>query len=375
MALKDSQKSMYQHSEVKIELLKRYLEKYLNILSNSTFVGDIHIYDLFCGEGIYDNGGKGSPITIMETIKNTYFGGKSKAAPLSKFHCFFNDQDCDKITKLKNEINERKLHDSNIGECRFSVADYKNALPEVINKINSFKKEKAFVFIDPYGYKEISIRDISSLLENKKSEVLLFLPTQFMFRFEEKGTPESLKVFIEELLPSAEWPKSETGIDFIENLKTAFRKQIGDKYFVDSFIITRDKNQFFCLFFFTSHIYGFEKMLESKWQIDEEEGRGWHYNQNIDLFSCVEKHPCTEKFEVNLLAFLKEQPRSNAEVYYFTLHNGYLPTHATQILVRFQNDNIISVDNFDGSKARKSSFYINYRDYKNSPCKIAIRTI
>lgn len=265
------------------------------------------------------------------------------------------------------------MHHQNIGNCDFSTNDYKNVLPGVINKISSLKNEKAFVFIDPYGYKDISIIDIFHLLEKKKSEVLLFLPTQFMFRFEEKGTPESLKVFIEELLPKEEWPMSETGIDFIENLKTAFRKKLGNEFFVDTFIITRDKNQFFCLFFFTSHIYGFEKMLETKWQIDEEEGRGWHYDHNVDLFSAIEKQPCTDKFEKNLRDYLTGQSRTNADVYYYTLHNGFLPTHATQILGNFQNDNLISVEKPDGSKARKSSFYINYRDYKDFPNKVIIK--
>lgn len=373
MALKDSQKIMLQHSEVKIDLLRRYLEKYLSILSNSTFVDDIYIYDLFCGEGIYEGGGKGSPIIIIEVIKNAYFSRKNKDPNPSKCHCFFNDHDGEKISNLINEIDERKLHHPNIGECEYSINDYKTVLPDIIKRINSLKKEKAFVFIDPYGYKDICIKDIHHLLESKKSEVLLFLPTQFMFRFEEKGTPESLIVFIEELMPKKDWPKSDTGIDFIENLKAAFRKKLGGKFFVDSFIITRDKNQFFCLFFFTSHIYGFEKMLETKWQIDEEEGRGWHYDHNIDLFSAIEKQPCTDKFEKNLLDYLKEQPRTNADAYFYTLYNGFLPKHATQILGSFQNDKLITVERPDGSKARKSSFYINYQDYKNDPDRVIIK--
>jgi three-Cys-motif partner protein len=364
---------MYQHSEVKIDLLRRYLEKYLNILSNSPFVSDIYIYDLFCGEGVYEGGGKGSPITILETIKDIFFANKNKEESKSNFHCCFNDLDDKKIEKLINEINERKLCRPNISGCNFVSKDYKEILPSVIDEINSLKKEKAFVFIDPYGYKDISIKNIYCLLENKKSEVLLFLPTQFMFRFEDKGTPESLLVFIEELMPKEEWPSSDTGIDFIENLKLAFRKSLGAEFFVDSFIITRDKNQFFCLFFFTSHIYGFEKMLESKWQIDEEQGRGWHFNQEHDLFSNVEKEPITDNFEKNLLNFLKERPRTNADVYSYTLHNGYLPTHATQILCKFQQDDTISVEKPDSTKARKSSFYINYKDYKEFPEKIIIK--
>ncbi|MDP4129232.1 MAG: hypothetical protein Q8939_03645, partial [Bacteroidota bacterium] len=41
----------------------------------------------------------------------------------------------------------------------------------------NLKKEKAFVFIDPYGYKHIKASDIQNLLKTRIAEVLLFLPT------------------------------------------------------------------------------------------------------------------------------------------------------------------------------------------------------
>jgi len=370
--MKESQQSMMQHSEVKIRLLKLYLERYLNILSASRHFGDIHIYDLFCGEGIYKDKDKGSPIIILETIKDIFFAKKANGNQPDKFNCLFNDIEKWKIEKLQTEIGTRKLHYPEIGKLNFFQIDYRNLLPQIINEINSLKKEKAFVFIDPYGYKDIKVADLKSLLQSKKSEVLLFLPTQFMFRFENKGTPECLVDFISELMPVDQWPESETGIDFIENLTEAFRKSLGIDYFVDSFIISRDKNKFFCLFFFTSHIYGFDRMLDSKWKIDEEEGRGWEYQSENSLFNNVEKEANTIKFEQKLIAFLKNE-RTNSDVYQFTLHNGHLPTHANEILIKLQTDGKLSALNSDDSKARKSSFYLNYKDYKNEPKRIKLK--
>lgn len=277
-----------QHSEVKIRLLRLYLERYLNILTQSKHFGDIHLYDLFCGEGIYEGEGKGSPIVILETIKNIFYANKSNGNS-DKFNCMFNDIEKWKIEKLQKEIIDRKLHYSEIGSLRFSQKDYRELVPSIAQEINGLTKQKAFVFIDPYGYKDIKVADIKSLLKSNRSEVLLFLPTQFMFRFEEKGTPECLLEFINELMPAEQFPVSETGVDFIENLTEAFRNTMGKGYFVDSFIITRDKNQFFCLFFFTSHIYGFDRMLDAKWKIDEEEGRGWNSQTENSLFSEVVK--------------------------------------------------------------------------------------
>jgi len=370
--MKESQQIMMQHSEVKIRLLKLYLERYLNVLTQSKYVGDIHLYDLFCGEGIYDDDGKGSPIVILETIKKIFYANKSSGNKTDKFNCLFNDIEKWKVEKLQKEIANRKLHYSEIGKLSFSQKDYKTLLPEVANEINGLKKQKAFVFIDPYGYKDIKVGDIKSLLQSNKSEVLLFLPTQFMFRFETKGTPECLVDFISELMPIEQWPTSNTGIDFIENLTEAFRISLGLDYFVDSFIITRDKNQFFCLFFFTSHIYGFDRMLDAKWKIDEEEGRGWSQHIEHSLFSQVDKRANTFKFEQKLQEFLKTE-KTNSEVYQFTLHNGHLSSHANDILTKLQNEGKLSAVKTDGTPARKSSFYLNYKEYKNTSNKIKLR--
>src|SRR5690606_38862115 len=137
-------------------------------------------------------------------------------------------------------------------------------------------------------------------------------------------------------------------------------------FFVDSFIISRDKNQFFCLFFFTSHIYGFDRMLDTKWEIDTEDGRGWKFNAaSSDLFSQVVSSPNTSKFEKNLEAYL-EQKRSNKELYVFTLRNGHLPAHAGQILKKWQDDGILVATLPDGKPARKSAFYISWSSYKNN---------
>ena len=370
--MKESQQIMMQHSEVKIRLLKLYLERYLNILSTSKYIGDIQVYDLFCGEGIYNDENKGSPIVILETIKNIYFTNKAKGVQTDKFNCFFNDIETWKIDKLKREITNRNLHYPEIGYLNFYETDYRLLLPKIISEINALKKEKAFVFIDPYGYKDIKVADIKNLLQSKKSEVLLFLPTQFMFRFENKGTPECLVDFISELMPVDEWPISETGINFIQNLTEAFRKSLGNDYFVDSFIITRDRNQFFCLFFFTSHIYGFDRMLDAKWKIDEEEGRGWQYQSDCTLFSQIEKEPNTVKFEKILIDFLKTE-RTNRELYQFTLHNGHLPSHANAILTKQQTEGKLIALQSDGTVARKSSFYLNYKSCRDEPGKIKLK--
>ena len=70
MSTLDPQKNLLLHSKAKVDFYKKYLEKYLGILFQSTYIEEINIYDLFCGIGIYENGKKGSPIVAFECIKN-----------------------------------------------------------------------------------------------------------------------------------------------------------------------------------------------------------------------------------------------------------------------------------------------------------------
>ena len=69
MDKKNSQINLLNHSEAKIKLFGDYIQKYLNIICNDNYTKSIHIYDLFCGPGVYDNGGEGSPVIALKKIK------------------------------------------------------------------------------------------------------------------------------------------------------------------------------------------------------------------------------------------------------------------------------------------------------------------
>jgi hypothetical protein len=256
---------------------------------------------------------------------------------------------------------------------QFSSEDYRDLVEKVAHEFSDLRSSRGFAFIDPYGYKEIRLKDIQSLLKGGKSEVLLFLPTQFMYRFAKNETPESLKSFLSEVLDIDALDSSSTGMDFINAVKDGFRCKLGSDHYVDSFVISREKNQFFCLFFFTSNMLGFEKMLDAKWKVDKEEGRGWQFNGGFNLFSVAENSANTSRLIDLLDTFISERRRSNAELYEFTLRNGYLPKHAADILKDMQISGKVKSEQLDGRPARKGAFYLNYQDWDKNPSKIIVQ--
>lgn len=367
MSKRRSQQLLLDHSKAKVLLLQKYLEKYLNIIANDGFTEKIYVFDLFCGEGIYDNEGEGSPIAILKTLKDLHFVNKAKNRKIPRIDLYFNDKDEFKIEKLKAIIAEKKLHFDEFGRLTFRSKDYKEIVDSLATYIQNLKNEKAFVFIDPYGYKDIRGSELKKLLQSKKSEVLLFLPTQFMYRFDEKGSPEALIQIIEELVDINEWKPSNSVYQFISQFKDALKVYLGKDFFVDTFSIEKDASTVFCLFFFSSHIRGFEKMLETKWRIDDDEGKGWSYEKTGNLFA----NQKTNILEEKLLTLISEKQKTyNGEVYEFTLRNGFLPTHTVEIFSALQSAGKLDVSSDDDEKVRKGAFYINYDNYKTSPKKV-----
>jgi three-Cys-motif partner protein len=366
----DVKKHLLDHSEIKVQLLGRYLKRFLPIIANLDYNERIRIYDLFCGEGVYENGGEGSPLVILQAIKKLKESGVVRR-PLPPIDRQFNDKVEYKVLKTKKAAEEKGLIDESSGKTVFTVNDYQEEVKILIELFSKLKKEKAFVFIDPYGYKHIKASDIRDLLKAKNAEVLLFLPTQFMYRFDQSGTPEALKDFIEELVEYQDWKETDSVWKFIDQLKTSFRNYLGNDYFVDTFTIQKDANTVFCLFFFSSHIRGFEKMLEAKWEIDTEQGKGWQYDIGGPSLFFAQR---TNALEEKLKKFF-EKPKSNGQIYEFTLHCGFLPSHCTEVLNNLQKKEELSTKRSDGQKTRKGAFYISYEHYKSDFNKILITKV
>ena len=110
-------------------------------------------------------------------------------------------------------------------------------------------------------------------------------------------------------------------------------------------------------------------MLESKWEIDKEQGKGWEYNDfGNSLFAALAINP----LEDELVKFLQNSARTNGELYEFTLHSGFLPKHTNEVFRNMQSNNKIKIKPKDGSKPRVGAFYISYEHYKSTPDKVIV---
>ncbi|MEP6952026.1 MAG: three-Cys-motif partner protein TcmP [Ginsengibacter sp.] len=363
MAKSESQTNLLDHSEAKVKLYGRYFSIYLNVLARST-IKNIYLYDLFCGEGVYKDGGKGSPIVALECIKNHYYANNNSCPNL---FITFNDSEVSEIETDKLKIDRVKEYASKIfcpnnAKIGYSKIDYTSIVQKVIERTSKLKgDERALVFIDPWGYKEIDPNEIKRLVQNGKTEVILFLPIYFMSRFANKSKDEdfkggkALRFFLIKLFGSLEnIPHINSQKDFIYRIQEQFKVYMDLRY-VDSFKIERESNNWFCIFFFTSNKKGFQKMLDAKWSIDKKHGDGFKIGDEIklELFDEMKISGYQEK----VFNYLKSNAdATNVALLDFGLENNFLPKHTKAVLDEIKKINMIQLKSLDGKAAL--SYYL-----------------
>lgn len=388
MAKKQTSKDvMLAHSKAKVEYYQKYLACYLSIMSVAKKIDEVNVFDVFCGRGVYADGELGSPIRSVQTAREV-----RRNHPSNKFFNFyFNDVEEAYVRRVKSYIDE------NIPDNKdFCHITYLNAPAELLfEKIGRFLANtsfstKNFLFVDPYGYKDINRHTIQRLMCNQNTEMLLFLPISFMHRFthyafnvDANNGALRLREFIEQFFPADHKVRSEEPMDvkeYIEALVDAF--SFGGRYYTTSYFIERDSRNYFALFAICNNLLGLEKAVETKWKLDEQDGKGFHLpdaDTEPDLFSELfmeeNRQEHYEELKALLISFLmgRKGGRSNGEMYEFVLRHGYLPKHANAVLRQLQDNNLINVKLFGtGKEARKHSFYINYNDSKDAAFPKAI---
>jgi len=362
---------MLEHSLAKVEIYSGYLEKYLAVLCNASFLATINVFDLFCGEGLYADNKKGSPLVGLEKATKV-LSNQTRFIP--KIHFYFNDNGKSridpKLTKIERlrEICGRKTYHKNIS-IQYNEGDFNTILPTSIRTAKNTPKSKSLFFIDPYGYKEIKPRVIKDILLNQSSELLLFLPISAMYRFAEaafvSGTPghEPLYLFLLELF-GQQPERFVSTMDFIEKLKHEFKKYLTpDELYVDTFTLQRDKTNTYCLFFFTHNARGFEKMLETKWHMDADYGKGFRLGKQLSLFTGPINSNYPQKIKEHLLDV---GSATNSELFAFGLENGFLPKHTKESLDFLKKDGVpIVVSPMDEKSAK--GYYISYKNASSDP--------
>lgn len=379
----DVKTTMYLHSEAKVEFYRRYLHRYLRILALSRSIQEINIFDVFCGTGIYDDGKKGSPVVAIDAINE--MGGENIGINKS-INLHVNDSHPGKIESVSAHLraNDKKYCTIN---CKNKPAE--EMFEDVIALVEKQDRNvRNLVFVDPYGYKEIKKDVLNRLMANGRTEIILFLPIAQMQRFTSHALStdekpyEPLKNFVQSFFAEDHIIRSGSipALGYIEYLKDALK--FDGEYYSTSYYIERDPSNYYALFFLSSHRYGFDRILEVKWSLDEEDGRGFRQPELVPampLFADQERQLAKEenfaRLEKILEAALSTGPKNNLEIYEIILTNEFRNTHGNEVFRRWQESKkpFTVFDLRSNQPAAKGIFYVSWDHYKTNTPKVEFR--
>ena len=251
------------HTRAKHEILKRYLQAWMVILSQGRFPEILYI-DGFAGPGQYEGGEAGSPIIALDTALG--FQPPLTAA----VHFLFVEERSDRADHLRQQVALRALP-SNFSAVVEGSITFEMAFT---NRYSSFVRRgrliPTFAFIDPFGWTGAPFTLVKQILSHRSCEVFINFMYEEINRF--IGHQDQVANF-NSFFGTEEWKRCASASEPVRNrcLHDLYLRQLhtGAAY-VRSFEMSnaRDVTDYY-LFYATNELLGLKKMKEAMWKADE----------------------------------------------------------------------------------------------------------
>ena len=145
---------------------------------------------MLCGKGIYSDGKTGSAVRAVDAIWEAQASNKDS----KEVNLHLNDLDDKKIDKLKGILKKRNSEEKNFA-ISYSTKEAFELLDDLCARfIKQSTAVRNLIFIDPYGYKCIKKESLELAMENGKTELILWLPIEQMYRFRRMTTSDEVEV-------------------------------------------------------------------------------------------------------------------------------------------------------------------------------------
>ena len=158
-----------EQSMIKARIVSKYFSAWANVILATQkrypqFSQRMAYVDLFAGPGRYDDQSKSTPVLVLETIL---------AHPdlANRVVTLFNDKDQANVESLKTSIAELK----GIDKLKYTPHFYNEEVGDQIAAMFSQKSiVPTFFFVDPWGYKGLSLKLVSSIIKDWGCDCVFF---------------------------------------------------------------------------------------------------------------------------------------------------------------------------------------------------------
>ena len=151
-----------EQSRVKAQIVSSYFRAWSSVIKK--WDGPMGYIDLFCGPGKYENNQPSAPLLIINSTLTD---------PLltSKMHFIFNDYDPQNIAVLKESI--ANTPNASLLKGRLQFYD-QTVGQDFYTRLNIPRNMPILSFVDPFGYKGLSLNLIDRLIANSGSDCIFF---------------------------------------------------------------------------------------------------------------------------------------------------------------------------------------------------------
>lgn len=324
------------HTRAKHEILRRYLQAWMVILSQGRFPEILYI-DGFAGPGEYAGGETGSPIIALDTALGY------NPSLTAKVYFLFVEKEDDRADHLRKQVALRTLP-ANFrvvieGGVTFEAAFEKRYSEFVRNG----RLIPTFAFIDPFGWTGAPFSLVRKILAQRSCEVFVNFMYEEINRF--IGHPDQVANF-DSFFGTDTWKRCVGETDplrrnrclhdlYLQQLHTTARAA-----YVRSFEMSnaRDVTDYY-LFYATNELLGLKKMKEAMWKTDESGEFRFSDATDPNQLVLFEKAPNLPALQARVLAAFSGKEVSVADIEKFVLvETAFRETHYKGILKALEKD-------------------------------------
>ena len=155
-----------EQSLIKARIVEKYFRAWANVMipSAKRHNSKIAYIDLFAGPGRYEDGSQSTPIKVLESAI-------SNPDMQNMLVTVFNDADIKHINSLQEAINLIP----NIANLKYKPKVFNHKVgEEIVNIFEQLKLPPTLFFVDPWGYKGLSLKLINSVVKKHGCDCIFF---------------------------------------------------------------------------------------------------------------------------------------------------------------------------------------------------------
>lgn len=266
-----------EHTKAKHDLLLGFFNKWISIHSEHFTRrrgGLVRVFDGFAGPGVYSGGESGSPLILMRALcTNRNLRTRWEHV---RYEFRFVEKNVKRAEMLKAKLEEfeaaMRAGPGWSERVDWSVIPgrYEENVPKSVPGHSAL-----FLFLDPFGYSHAPMTLTQDLIQQPKSDTIIFLPLSFVHRFADReGQDEALDRFF----GTPTWRQVPNGPGRPAALLELFQEQLrsaGLEWVLPFRLQPEERGNEYWIVGASAHLAGFASIKEGYWAVDPVNGQAF----------------------------------------------------------------------------------------------------